>query len=237
MLQVSRASAQRLVSLCLAERLITFAWSTDCGLHGVSGQAEGLLSPRLLWVCRPTRLAPLSPPDCRAAANILESTLRARKPTILLGQLGEPWGRRRTLSPIDCPNTRFVSLVGNSSADGSASFFDTVGRPRTEPRRATIRCRCVLMCRTVSATRCQIEPIAKVRRLRKADLRLVGIGQMDQQAQSTLTVSSRARNCSRYAAGRGWRTDGWAFDDQGHIIDGGTNLRLTSIPPRIPAVP
>ena len=28
---------------------------------------------------------------------------------------------------------------------------------------------------------------------------------------------------------------GWAFDDHGHIIDGGTNLRLTSIPPRVPA--
>jgi len=29
-----------------------------------------------------------------------------------------------------------VSLVGNISADGSASFFDTVGRLATEPRRA-----------------------------------------------------------------------------------------------------
>ena len=28
---------------------------------------------------------------------------------------------------------------------------------------------------------------------------------------------------------------GWAFDEEGHIIKGGTNLRLTSIPPRVPA--
>ena len=28
---------------------------------------------------------------------------------------------------------------------------------------------------------------------------------------------------------------GWAFDEEGHIVNGGTNLRLTSIPPRIPA--
>ena len=28
---------------------------------------------------------------------------------------------------------------------------------------------------------------------------------------------------------------GWAFDAEGRIIDGGTNLRLTSIPPHVPA--
>jgi DNA-binding transcriptional regulator LsrR (DeoR family) len=28
---------------------------------------------------------------------------------------------------------------------------------------------------------------------------------------------------------------GWAFDADGRIIDGGTNRRLTSIPPRVPA--
>jgi DNA-binding transcriptional regulator LsrR (DeoR family) len=28
---------------------------------------------------------------------------------------------------------------------------------------------------------------------------------------------------------------GWAFDAEGRIIDGGTNRRLTSIPPQVPA--
>ena len=28
---------------------------------------------------------------------------------------------------------------------------------------------------------------------------------------------------------------GWAFDADGRIIDGGTNARLTSIPPQVPA--
>jgi DNA-binding transcriptional regulator LsrR (DeoR family) len=28
---------------------------------------------------------------------------------------------------------------------------------------------------------------------------------------------------------------GWAFDADGRIIDGGTNRRLTSIPPQVPA--
>src|SRR6266700_6481229 len=131
MLQISRASAQRLVSLCLAERLITFRLE-----HPIAACME--LAARLkdffhLAYCEvvPTDLAaPLAAAGiAERAANMLESTLRVEKPAIVaLGTGRAVRAAVERVSPIDSPNHQIVSLVGNISADGSASFFDTVGR-------------------------------------------------------------------------------------------------------------
>jgi DNA-binding transcriptional regulator LsrR (DeoR family) len=70
----------------------------------------------------------------------------------------------------------------------------------------------------------------------KADLRLVGVGQMDQRAQVLVDgFVSREELLEMMRLGAVGELTGWAFDDQGHIINGGTNLRITSIPPRVPA--
>ena len=70
----------------------------------------------------------------------------------------------------------------------------------------------------------------------KADLRLVGIGQMDQQAQVHIDgFVSREELFEMMRLGAIGELTGWAFDAQGRIIDGGTNRRLTSIPPQVPA--
>jgi len=85
MLQVSRASAQRLVSLCLAERLITFRLE-----HPIAACME--LAARLkeqfhLVYCEVVPTDPAAPLSAAGiaerAANILESTLRTETPTIV----------------------------------------------------------------------------------------------------------------------------------------------------------
>src|ERR1700761_6929116 len=85
MLQVSRASAQRLVSLCLAERLITFRLE-----HPIAACME--LAARLkelfhLAYCEVVPPAPAAPLPASGiagrAADVLESTLRTEKPTIV----------------------------------------------------------------------------------------------------------------------------------------------------------
>ena len=83
----------------------------------------------------------------------------------------------------------------------------------------------------------QIDPIAKVRAVAaNADLRLVGIGQMDQSAQVHVDgFVSREELFEMMRLGAVGEVVGWAFDAQGRIIDGGTNSRLTSIPPQVPA--
>src|SRR5258707_8619145 len=83
----------------------------------------------------------------------------------------------------------------------------------------------------------KIDPIAKVRAVAaKADLRLVGIGQMDQRAQVHIDgFVTREELFEMMRLGAVGELTGWAFDANGRIIDGGTNCRLTSIPPRVPA--
>jgi len=83
----------------------------------------------------------------------------------------------------------------------------------------------------------RLEPISKVRSLAaKADLRLVGIGQMDENAQVFVDgFVTRQELFDMMRRGAAGELTGWAFDADGRIIDAGTNRRLTSIPPRVPA--
>src|SRR5258708_487786 len=131
MLQISRASAQRLVSLCLSERLITFRLE-----HPIAACME--LAARLkdafkLAYCEVVPSDPAAPQTAAGiaerAANVLELMLRSDKPVVVaLGTGRAVRAAVERVSPIDRPNHQIVSLVGNISADGSASFFDTVGR-------------------------------------------------------------------------------------------------------------
>jgi DNA-binding transcriptional regulator LsrR (DeoR family) len=83
----------------------------------------------------------------------------------------------------------------------------------------------------------RLQPIAQVRALAaKADVRLVGIGQMDQNAQILVDgFVTRQELLDMMRRGAAGELTGWVFDSEGEIIDGGINRRLTSIPPRIPA--
>ena len=96
MLQVSRASAQRLVSLCLAERLITFRLE-----HPIAACME--LAARLkdlfhLVYCEVVPTDPAAPLSAAGiaerAANILESKLRTEKPTVVALGTGGRCGPR-----------------------------------------------------------------------------------------------------------------------------------------------
>src|ERR1700694_5753585 len=126
MLKVSRASPQRLFSLCLAERLITFRLE-----HPIAACME--LAARLkdlfhLAYCEVVPTDPAAPLAASGiaerAASILESTLRTEKPVIVaLGTGRAVRAAVERVSPIDCPNHQIVSLVGNISAAGSRALF------------------------------------------------------------------------------------------------------------------
>jgi DNA-binding transcriptional regulator LsrR (DeoR family) len=242
MLQVSRASAQRLVSLCLAERLITFRLE-----HPITACME--LASRLkeqfgLAHCEvvPTdAAAPLATAGiAERCANILEVTLRSETPVIVaLGTGRAVRAAVERVSPIDRPNHQIVSLVGNISADGSASFFDTVGRlaDRTGARHYPMPLPFLMSSEDERNRMVRIEPIAKVKAVAaKADLKLIGIGQMDQRAQIHVDgFVTREELFEMMRLGAVGEITGWAYDAKGRLIKGGTNRRLTSIPPQVPA--
>ena len=65
---------------------------------------------------------------------------------------------------------------------------------------------------------------------------MVGIGQMDQSAQVLVDgFVTRQELFDMMRRGAAGELTGWAFDSDGRIIDDGTNGRLTSIPPKVPA--
>src|SRR5713101_1607637 len=212
MLQVSRASAQRLVSLCLAERLITFRLE-----HPIAACME--LAARLkdlfhLVYCEVVPTDPAAPLAAAGiaerAANVLDSTLRTEKPMIVaLGTGRAVRAAVERVSPIDRTKARHYPIP--------LPFLMSSAGERDQMLR--------------------IDPIAKVRAVAaKADLRLVGIGQMDQSAQVHVDgFVSREELFEMMRLGAVGELTGWAFDAQGRIIDGGTNRRLTSIPPQVPA--
>jgi len=242
MLQVSRASAQRLVSLCLAERLITFRLE-----HPIAACME--LASRLkesfdLTHCEVVPADPAAPLStagiAERCANILEATLRSETPVIVaLGTGRAVRAAVERVSPIDRPNHQIVSLVGNISADGSASFFDTVGRlaDRTGARHYPMPLPFLMSSEDERNRMVRIDPIAKVKAVAaKADLRLIGIGQMDQKAQVHVDgFVTREELFEMMRLGAVGEITGWAYDAKGKLIKGGTNRRLTSIPPQVPA--
>jgi len=242
MLQVSRASAQRLVSLCLAERLITFRLE-----HPIAACME--LASRLkdrfnLVHSEVVPTDPASPHStagiAERCANLLDSTLRPEIPVIVaLGTGRAVRAAVERVTPIDRPNHQIVSLVGNISADGSASFYDTVGRlaDRTGARHYPMPLPFLMSSEDERNRMVRIEPIAKVKAIAvKADLRLVGIGQMDQKAQVLVDgFVTREELSEMMRLGAVGEVTGWAFDAKGRLIKGGTNARLTSISPQTPA--
>jgi DNA-binding transcriptional regulator LsrR (DeoR family) len=242
MLQVSRASAQRLVSLCLAERLITFRLE-----HPIAACMElaSKLKDRFdLSHCEvvPTDPASLDSPAgiAERCANLLDCTLRPEMPVIVaLGTGRTVRAAVERVAPIDRPNHQIVSLVGNISADGSASFFDTVGRlaDRTGARHYPMPLPFLMSSKDERDRMVRIEPIVKVKAVAaKADLRLIGIGQMDQKAQMHVDgFLTREELFEMMRFGAVGEVTGWAYDAKGRLIKGGTNERLTSIPPQIPA--
>ena len=242
MLQVSRASAQRLVSLCLAERLITFRLE-----HPIAACMELALRLRERFdlahceVVPADSAAPLATVGiAERCANLLETTLRSETPVIVaLGTGRAVRAAVERVTPIDRPNHQIVSLVGNISADGSASFFDTVGRlaDRTGARHYPMPLPFLMSSEDERNRMVRIEPIAKVKAVAaKADLRLIGIGQMDQKAQVHVDgFVTREGLFEMMRLGAVGEITGWAYDAKGRLIKGGTNRRLTSIPPQVPA--
>jgi DNA-binding transcriptional regulator LsrR (DeoR family) len=239
-LKVSRPTAQRLVSLCLAERLITFRLE-----HPIAACME--LAARLTasFELRFCEVVPTDPSSPTAVAGIaervaalLESILRGDKPAII----GMGTGRAmrasvEQLPSMDCPNHQLVSLVGNISPDGSASFFDTVARlaDLTKARHYPMPLPVFVSSEAERRQLLRINPVNRVRAMaEKADLRLVGVGQVDQGAQLHVDgFISRDELLELMRLGAVGELTGWAFDAHGVIIEGGTNLRVTSVPHRV----
>jgi DNA-binding transcriptional regulator LsrR (DeoR family) len=238
-LNVSRPTAQRLVSLALAERLITFRLD-----HPIAACME---LARRLGERFELKHCDVVPTDLRnknnvagvaaSAAGFLEQQLSATTPIIIA------LGTGRTLRaavdqirPMKCPHHQLVSLVGNIAPDGSASFFDTLTRlaDLTQARHYPIPLPLVAASPAERQLLLSIEPVRHVHALAaRADLTIVGVGQMDAEAQQFMDgFISREQLLDLMRAGAAGEVVGWAFDSDGRPLTAGTNTRITSVPMR-----
>ena len=241
-LKVSRATVQRLVSLCLSERLITFRLE-----HPIAACMD--LATRVaerfgLRTCEIVPTDPTAPTTvagvAERAASLLEATLRRPQPVIVAIGTGRAMRAAvEQVPPMNRPDHQLVSLVSNISIDGSATFFDTVGRlaELTKARHYPTPLPVLMSSEAARDKMLKMGPMKKVQALAaRADLRLVGVGQMDRSAQLHVDgFISREELRELMKLGAVGELTGWAYDERGRFLKGGTNKRLTSLPHPVPA--
>jgi DNA-binding transcriptional regulator LsrR (DeoR family) len=240
-LGVSRQTAQRLVSLSVTEKLIKVRLD-----HPLANCME--LSERLksTFGLHSAEVVP-SDPDSKsetlgiaeAAAAELERHLESQHPVIAA------FGTGRTLrtmaeqmSPMDCPQHKIVSLVGNIAPDGSASIFDIASRVGDRVRAPYYPMPLPVMAATVNERIMMTQQ--KAARLiadlaEQADLTIVGIGAIDTNAallRDGFVKSEEIRSLMR--AGAVGEIIGWCYKDDGTLVEGLTNDRVLSVPLQSP---
>lgn len=241
-LAVSRPTAQRLVSLCLAEKLITFRLE-----HPIAACME--LARRLadrfgLLHCEVVPTDPDAPAStvgvATAAAAFVEQSLRAEKPIILA--LGTGRSLRASvdqIQPMKSPNHQLVSLVGSITPDGSASQYDVLSKlaDLTAARHYPMPLPVVMSSAAERDTLLSLEPVRRVHQLAaRADVTVVGIGQMDAGAQMFMDgFITREELFDVMRAGAVGEIASWSFDAEGRILEDGLNARITSVPHPVPA--
>lgn len=238
-LNVSRPTAQRLVSLSLTERLITYR--LDHPIAACMELARRLTERYSLKHCDVVPSDPEKPAAvagvAAVAAAFLEQKLAASSPLIIA------LGTGRTLRaavdqirPMQCPHHQLVSLVGNIAPDGSASLFDTLSRlaDLTQARHYPIPLPVVAASPAERELLLALETVRRVHMLAaRADLTLVGVGQIDANAQQFVDgFITRDELLDLMREGAVGEVVGWAFDKDGRILAGATNPRVTSVPHR-----
>ena len=139
-----------------------------------------------------------------------------------------------------CPQHKLVSLVGNISTEGSASFFDVLARlsdltqaphyPDAAAGRASAS-------RDEREQLLRLEPVRRVLELaaERRPRRWSASGGWTTARSSIVDGFISADELAEMRRlGAVGEVTGWAFDAAGRIIDGGTNDRLTSVPREVP---
>ncbi|MFT3987808.1 sugar-binding transcriptional regulator [Aestuariivirga sp.] len=236
-LGVSRQTAQRLVSLAVSEKLIKVR--LDHPIGRCIELSERLKQAYSLGFCEVVPADPESTSEtvgvAQAAAAELERYLVSRHPVIVAMGTGRMLrAMAEQVSPMDCPQHKVVSLVGNIAPDGSASQFDVVSRVGERVKAPHYPMPLPVIANTVhekSLLLAQKTLRNVIELAHQADVTFVGIGTVDESA--ALLRDGFVRPDEVRALVRGGAVGeivGWAFDSEGRLIEGLTNDRVLSVP-------
>lgn len=241
-LGVSRQTAQRLVSLAVTEKLIKVR--LDHPLATCMELSQRLKERYGIEQCEVLPADPDSHSDtlgiAEAGAAEMERYLESQHPVIIgLGTGRTLRAMAEQVSPMDCPQHKIVSLVGNIAPDGSATVFDVASRVGDRVRAPHYPLPFPVIASTVherSLLHAQKPMLNIIDLARQADVTFVGIGTIDEGAalqRDGFVRPDEIRSLMR--AGAVGEITGWSFDLEGNLIDGLTNDRVLSVPLEKPA--
>lgn len=236
-LGVSRQTAQRLVAMAVAERLVKVR--LDHPIGRCMDLAAALADRFALEVCEVVPSDPDAPAlvegVASAAAALLEKTLRAAEPRVLA--LGTGRALKATVESVarmDASQHRIVSLLGNMMADGRATPYNAVVRLADRVGAVHYPYPLPVLARDpreIEVLRAQ-ESLRNIASLcAEADLTLVGIGQVDAGAPILVDgFIAPAEVEALMEAGAVGEITSWVYDAAGRVLDCPHNARVASIP-------
>ena len=241
-LGVSRQTAQRLVSLAVSEKLIKVR--LDHPIGRCLDLSQRLKDKYGLEFCEVVPADPTSQSTtvgvAEATAAELERRLESRQPIIVaLGSGRTLRAAAEQLPPMDCPQHKIVSLVGNIAPDGSASFYDVITRVADAVRAPHYPMPLPVIASTVNEKKLLLaqKPVRHVIELaQQADVTFVGVGEMSDSAPLLQDgFVNRDEMRALIKAGAVGEVVAWAFDRGGQFIEGIINDRVASVPLDRPA--
>ncbi|NHT78277.1 sugar-binding transcriptional regulator [Rhizobiaceae bacterium CRRU44] len=234
---ISRQSAQRLVSLAMAERLIKVRLD-----HPIAACMELGLRLKERYGLRQAEVVPSDPTSssttvgiAEAGAAEIERWLKSSDPIIMAIGTGRTLKAAIDQLPaMDCPQHRIVSLTGNIGVDGSAAYYNVIFSMAD-----AVKARHFPMPLPVIVSSAEEREVLHKQILvqsalslgTQADIAFVGIGEVGTDAplcqDGFLAHDEMAQLVEQGAAGE---ICGWMFDGDGQLISGDINKRVASVP-------
>ncbi|MEO3431593.1 sugar-binding transcriptional regulator [Inquilinus sp. CAU 1745] len=240
-LGLSRPGAQRLIALAQTEKLIRFR--IDHPIVACMELAERLTERFKLDYCEVVPSDPAKPGHvaglAAAASVVIDRYLSERAPQILTFGTGRTLRATiREVSPTDQPQHKVVSVVGNLTRDGRATPYDVVIRladrvgaqcfPLPMPLIAESREQ-----RTFLHAQHWAEVVMEMASAAKVSF--FGVGPIGWNAPLHIDGFIKdAELAELIELGAVGEIAGWAYDTDGRIVEGGTNDRVTALPPHQP---
>lgn len=236
-LGVSRQSAQRLVSLAVTERLVKVR--LDHPIARCMELAQKLRERFPLQSCEVVPSDPATPASivgiAQAAASEMERHLKSAEPKIIAFGTGRALRASiDQLPPMDCPQHKVVSLLGNMMSDGSASAYNVIIRmaDRVNARHYPMPLPVFARSKRERELLHNQEPVHNILELAKdADVTFVGVGNMGETAPLFVDgFVSRDEMAALTAAGAIGEITSWVYGRDGALIEGLTNDLVASAP-------
>ncbi|MCM2290963.1 sugar-binding transcriptional regulator [Allorhizobium sp. BGMRC 0089] len=235
-MNISRQSAQRLVSLAVSEKLVKVRID-----HPIAVCLELAEAVKEKYGLKQVEIVPTDPGSeaattgiAEAGAEELERWLKRPEPlTLAMGTGRTLRAVIDQLPPMECPQHKIVSLTGNISPDGSAAYFnvifsmaDAVKAPHFPmPLPVIVSSR---QERDLLHRQPLVAPTIALGRT--ADAAFVGIGEMTMAGP--LVEDGFLSNGEMQAlldAGATGEICGWIFDGHGKLLDNPVNERVASL--------